>query len=131
MWRDRRDDPDAAQRETQRLSRDEYDRPRYGSSPGDFVRHAADPQSSIESIRVHEIMTQRVATVHPGTPVERAAHLMAECDCGALPVIGENGVLVGIVTAQDFLAASARLFEERLGPRESPAPSGNIVGEEL
>jgi len=32
---------------------------------------------------------------------------------GCLPVVVE-GVLVGIVTAKDFLDASARLFEERL-----------------
>ena len=102
MWRDRRDDPQTQERETQRLSRDEYDRPRYGSSPGDFVRHAPDAHESIETMRVHEIMTRRVVTVHPQNRVERAAQLMEECDCGALPVIGDNGVLVGVVTDRDI-----------------------------
>jgi CBS domain-containing protein len=37
----------------------------------------------------------------------------ARARVGCLPVVG-NGVLVGIVTATDFLDASAKLFEEQL-----------------
>ena len=106
--RDRRDDPVMPGRETQRLALDEYDRPRYGSRPGHFggahaPRH--DPpvwRAAPEGLRVHHIMTRRVASVHPHTPVERAARLMGECDCGALPVVGDNGILVGIVTDRDI-----------------------------
>lgn len=47
-------------------------------------------------------MTRRVTSVHPATPVERAARLMEECDCGGLPVVGDNGVLVGMVTDRDI-----------------------------
>ena len=100
MWRndrDRPDDPRTPVRETQRLSQDEYDRPRYGSAPHDY-RVRAD----LERLRVHELMTRRVASVHPASSVERAARLMEECDCGALPVIGDNGVLIGMVTDRDI-----------------------------
>jgi CBS domain-containing protein len=38
---------------------------------------------------------------------------MRERGVGCLPVV-ERGVLVGVITAKDFLDASARLFEERL-----------------
>jgi CBS domain-containing protein len=118
MWRneiDRPDDPLTRERETQRLARDEYERPRYGapafegSSAGQWHdsseahhagRHISAPP--LHAIRAHEIMTQRIATVHPATPVERAARIMAEADCGALPVTGENGVLVGLVTDRDI-----------------------------
>ena len=154
MWRsdrDRTDDPRRDDRETQRLARDEYDRPRYGSpqngfgerpqsrnwntpegprepyphprddahhrsnavpagapaqyrephaSPGGVrLQHAA---PSLDEVRVHEIMTRRVTSVHPATSVERAARLMEECDCGALPVMGDHGVLVGMVTDRDI-----------------------------
>jgi CBS domain-containing protein len=39
--------------------------------------------------------------------------LMRARGVGCLPVV-EGGSLVGIVTAKDFLDASAKLFEERL-----------------
>jgi CBS domain-containing protein len=123
MWRndrDRPDDPRTRDRETERLARDEYDRPRYGSAPHDSVPHphgqwqqhgqhdyrerhqSYDHAPNLEQLRIHELMTWRVATVHPATSVERAARLMAESDCGALPVVGDNGVLVGIVTDRDI-----------------------------
>jgi len=46
--------------------------------------------------------------------------LMRARKVGCLPVV-ENGTLVGIVTAQDFLDASARLFEQHLKAREELA----------
>src|SRR3954453_518418 len=102
MWRhdcDRPDDPQTRERETQRLARDEYDRPRYGNPPS--YSHAPAQQAhwrgaenyapsghasggrapNVEELRVHELMTRRVASVHPATSVERAARLMEECDC--------------------------------------------------
>ena len=119
--RDRPDDPQTRERETQRLSRDEYERPMYGSAspdlheqqhhgsaPGMYQRpQHPQPQHgaggpSLEQLRAHELMTRRVATVHPATSVERAARLMEECDCGALPVVGDNGVLIGMVTDRDI-----------------------------
>jgi CBS domain-containing protein len=159
IWRndrDRHDDPDTSTRETQRLARDEYDRPRYGSPPpeagvrqtesawapkGPFTqerhfggseqagrwdsfaqgqaptspptvveRPQPDPregyrreQPDIGNIRAHELMTRRVSSVHPASSLERAARLMEDCDCGALPVVGDNGVLVGIVTDRDIV----------------------------
>jgi CBS domain-containing protein len=203
MWRndrDRHDDPFTPAQETRRLSRDEYDRPRYGSPPAEprvpktenrwgpqdvprTARHPNSPeqpgrwdsfahgqtpsqpsagverwrenprehapqppagspagvdrrhdnprehpaqaparspapierwqdnppehrrreQRDIDSLRVHELMTRRVSSVHPASSVERAARLMEECDCGALPVVGDDGVLVGIVTDRDIV----------------------------
>jgi CBS domain-containing protein len=171
MWRndrERPDDPQTRENETERLSRDEYDRPRYGSPPpGNHARHegtapqqnqsyerakwsyasqpaarfrgdprghwphgthgthgthdaqqperaqdagkapqqrdfGGQPQRTLDQIRAHELMTRRVATVHPASSVERAARLMEECDCGALPIVGDNGVLVGMVTDRDI-----------------------------
>jgi CBS domain-containing protein len=145
MWknRERPDDPRTQDYETQRLARDEYDRPRYGSQPSNFgprpqqpgwkhgehpqdARPAQRPQSAMASqpdgrahldlIRVHELMTRRVASVHPATSVERAARLLEECDCGALPVIGDNGVLVGMITDRDI---AIRIVARGRDPRGS------------
>lgn len=90
---ERLDDPATPVYETRRLALDEYDRPLYGSIPGQFSR---------DSIRVHEVMTHGATSVKAETSVEVAARLMEECDCGALPVLGENGVLVGMVTDRDI-----------------------------
>jgi CBS domain-containing protein len=57
------------------------------------------------------VMTADVLTVHPGERVERAARLMRQGDCGALPVVDARGVLVGIVTDRDItvrIVASGR-----------------------
>jgi CBS domain-containing protein len=115
MWRhhrERPDDPPSGELETQRLARDEYDRPRYGSPSAELRepprrsgRHDAQrgrDERRLDQVRAHELMTHRVASVHPATSVQRAARLMEECDCGALPVIGDNGVLVGMVTDRDI-----------------------------
>ena len=123
MWKnehDRADDPHTRERETQRLARDEYDRPRYGSPRANAARRPPEPRHQvvpdrpkagqpqpkaprdIDEVRVHELMTRRVTSVHPATSVERAARLLEECDCGALPVIGDNGVLVGMITDRDI-----------------------------
>ena len=114
MWdhqHDRPDDPRSADLETRRLALDEYERPGYGPSsrytrrregPAAGVQPRAVQHQGLDRIRVHELMTQPVAAVHPGTPVTRAAQLMGERDCGALPVTGDNGVLVGIVTDRDI-----------------------------
>jgi hypothetical protein len=162
MWndRDRPDDPRPQERETQRLSRDEYERPRYGSPgnhygerPGERVVNYGAPEREqsravstpniaptdehgvhrrpqwqaeasarvpdhteqpaehgrrLDEIRVHELMTRRVASVHPVSSVERAVRLMEECDCGALPVLGDNSVLVVMVTSHDTLRVIRR-----------------------
>jgi len=81
-----------------------------------------------EPVLVSGIMSTDPVTASPDTPTLEAIALMRGRKVGCLPVV-ENGLLVGIVTAQDFLAASARLFEERLGPRE-PSPD-NRIGEKL
>ena len=53
---------------------------------------------------VAQFMTKRPLTVRPSTPAHEAASLMLEEKIGALPVVGEDEQLVGIVTATDFLA---------------------------
>lgn len=66
-----------------------------------------------EPVAVRQLMKTDPVTVTPQTPTLEAMALMRERRVGCLPVV-ENGALVGIVTAYDFLNASACLFEERL-----------------
>ncbi|MDQ7842335.1 MAG: CBS domain-containing protein [Armatimonadota bacterium] len=53
------------------------------------------------------IMTAPVITVTPQTPVREAARLLVERHISGLPVVDENGCLVGIVTEADFLYKEA------------------------
>jgi CBS domain-containing protein/gamma-glutamylcysteine synthetase len=68
---------------------------------------------SDESILVREIMKWDPITVAPETPTLDAIELMRHHNVGCLPVV-IDGRLVGIVTAHDFLAVSAKLFEDQL-----------------
>jgi CBS domain-containing protein len=51
--------------------------------------------------QVREVMSKDVKIVSTEDTIEKAAKLMAETNCGVLPV-GENGRLVGVVTDRDI-----------------------------
>lgn len=54
------------------------------------------------SLRVAQIMTRRVITVLPTTPLAEAAARMARHHITGLPVVQEDGTVVGILSEQDF-----------------------------
>jgi CBS domain-containing protein len=58
------------------------------------VKHSAEPS-------VEEVMVREVQTCTPRDTLERAAQLMWEHDCGALPVVDESHHVVGVVTDRD------------------------------
>jgi CBS domain-containing protein len=66
-----------------------------------------------EPVAIRQIMKADPVTVAPSTPTLEAIEMMRTQRVGCLPVV-EDGTLVGIVTAQDFLVASAQLFEQHL-----------------
>jgi CBS domain-containing protein len=59
-------------------------------------------------------MTRNTVTVHPDDTVERAARLMGECNCGALPVVDSNGRLIGMMTDRDI---TVRITGRGIDPR--------------
>jgi len=59
----------------------------------------------MEQILVRDIMTTDVATVSPDTSLRDAATKLLELRISGLPVVGQSGELVGIVTEADFLSA--------------------------
>lgn len=75
-----------------------------------------------EPVAVRSIMKEAPVTVTPDTHTLKAIEIMREHRVGCLPIV-ENGRLVGIVTAQDFLEISGRLFEEHL--KSSDIPEGS------
>jgi len=69
-----------------------------------------------EAVAVRQVMKTDPLTVTPSTPTLEAIEVMRARGVGCLPVV-EGTQLVGIVTAKDFLDASAKLFAERLAPQ--------------
>jgi CBS domain-containing protein len=78
-------------------------------------------------MKVSDIMTRRVISVAPEATIFEAAHLMLKNHVSGLPVIGENGKLVGIVSEGDFLHRAetgtvrkrSALLDAFLGPESS------------
>jgi len=59
-------------------------------------------------MNVSEVMTRNTSACEPADSLERAAAIMWDRDCGAVPVVDGTGALHGIVTDRD-LAMSAYL----------------------
>lgn len=65
---------------------------------------------------LHEIMTANPSTVSPQDDIQKAARLMVECDCGALPVVGDDKRVVGMITDRDIVI---RLIANGRNPLEA------------
>ncbi|MFO8060020.1 MAG: CBS domain-containing protein [Bacillota bacterium] len=66
---------------------------------------------SVRQMKVAEVMTTEVAGISEDEILEEAAAIMYRNDYYALPVIADNGVLVGIITQADV----GRMFVEMMG----------------
>lgn len=53
-------------------------------------------------MKVEDLMTKRVVTIHARDPLNLAALLMSENDFGVLPVVNGDGHLIGMLTARDI-----------------------------
>lgn len=77
-------------------------------------------------MKATDVMTRRVVTVHPDTPVGDAIRLMLQNDMSGLPVVARDGALVGMVTEGDFLRRAElgtgrkhrRWLEVLIGPQQ-------------
>ncbi len=61
---------------------------------------------------IGEIMTRAIRTVRVSTPAHDAAQAMLDGKFGALPVVGDEEQLVGIVTETDFLEIAVRALRD-------------------
>jgi len=67
----------------------------------DYMRSIALKGRSSDETEVREVMASDVATVGPEKPLEECLHLMTELRCRHLPVVDDEGDLVGIVSIGD------------------------------
>ena len=66
----------------------------------------------LAQLKVKDVMSKNPITVRPEESIKRAAELMHEHRIGALPVIGERGQLVGIITESDIFRILISWFNE-------------------
>lgn len=62
-------------------------------------------------MKLHELMTREVRTCAPDAPVADAARIMAELNCGAVPVVKDQRV-VGIVTDRDIVLRAVAKWQD-------------------
>jgi CBS domain-containing protein len=54
-------------------------------------------------MKVHDVMTRRVVSVGPDTPLKEVARALADNGISGVPVVGEDGAVLGVVSEADFL----------------------------
>jgi CBS domain-containing protein len=84
----------------------------------------AAPAASLSGHRVDGLLQgRRPAVVHEEDTARRAATVMNYTGADALPVVGDQGILVGLLTARDIVAAFAgQPVPGRPGGRRPPVP---------
>jgi CBS domain-containing protein len=68
----------------------------------------AEDMNKAASILIGEIMTKKVITIGPDADISDAAQLMDTHDIKRLPVVDDNGKMIGIVTRGDIIGAVVR-----------------------
>lgn len=68
-------------------------------------------QSKNTKVVISEIMSKRLHTMSEDAPAHEASELILRHKIGAVPVLGDKGQLVGLVTETDFV----RYAHEKLG----------------
>lgn len=70
--------------------------------------------------KVHQVMSRRLISVTPRTPIADACRLVLEAGVGCLPVLDADGACAGIVTWRDLLRWA--LIDCAGGDRDCPLP---------
>jgi CBS-domain-containing membrane protein len=66
----------------------------------------------VSGLTAAELMTRPAITIGPDAPVRHAARLMYNKRVKRLPVVGDDGVLVGIVSRSDVLSVYSKPDDE-------------------
>jgi len=61
-------------------------------------------------LQVEGLMTRKVLTVQPATPLQDAAQLMLEHKIGGLPVVDDHNQVVGVITETDIFRVFVKLL---------------------
>lgn len=88
-------------------------------SERDMLHAAPSPATSLSiwemnyllwKLSIGDIMTKKVVTVDPDTPLQDAAQLMIEHRIGGLPVVDADKHVIGVITETDIFKAFVTLL---------------------
>jgi CBS-domain-containing membrane protein len=65
-------------------------------------------RSEVDGVTAADLMTMPAVTISPDEPVSHAARLMFNMRVKRLPVVSDDGTLIGIVTRSDVLSVYSR-----------------------
>jgi acetoin utilization protein AcuB len=103
-------------------------------SEKDLLRASPSPATSLSvweityllsKVKVADVMTKHVITVHEDTTLEETARIMADNKIGGLPVVNELNAVIGIITETDIF----KTFLEALGARKPGVRVTTIVAD--
>lgn len=69
------------------------------------------PPRDVSDARVHDVMTEKVVSIGPEQSIFEAAGLIDRHGVRRLPVIDEEGYLIGILARSDLVRCMAHVFE--------------------
>jgi CBS domain-containing protein len=75
-------------------------------STSDLLRHAsggAEASAFDEDMKARDVMETSLVTLRPRDPLLKAANLLAKEQFSSLPVVDDEGELIGILTIRDLL----------------------------
>ena len=102
------------------------DRDVRGASPSKATTlEVHEMQYLLAELKAKDIMTPRPLSVKPDATVEEAALLMLDRKIGGLPVVNDEGTLVGIITDQDLF----KLLVEITGVRQGGVQLNFVISD--
>jgi CBS domain-containing protein len=77
-------------------------------------------------MKVAEVMTREVQSCTPETNLATAAIQMWDADCGALPVVDDDGIVMGMITDRDICIAAATNHQDITGIKVGEVRTGEV-----
>lgn len=62
--------------------------------------------------KVHQVMSRHLRTVTPDTPLAQAGDMMIRDRIGCLPVVGDGGKVVGILSIRDVARVTVEILKD-------------------
>lgn len=69
----------------------------------EVIQSGAPFREGLPDVKISEVMRREVVTVHPDSPVTEVVQLLLDKDFTAVPVLDDNGKVVGMVSDNDLL----------------------------